>query len=199
MPLYQYNCVDHGPFEAFRSMSVADLPAPCPTCQRMSPRQFLPVAVISDTSLFTSDRLGDAAGLNNDKTVVGRHYRKLADQAGVVTHGRQYMQQLARFPGDPRAWVASRGEMLAIAKERNLNVEGIINHKAIPSGPLELGIAEDIAKAKAKKIMAEKPGISMEAALEIAVDRHAPPGHKRIIKKKPKSIPRAPKLNLRKR
>ena len=38
MPIYSYDCPDHGPFDAWRSMSRSERPAPCPSCRRAAPR-----------------------------------------------------------------------------------------------------------------------------------------------------------------
>ena len=44
--------------------------------------------------------------------------------------GHLYVQTLAQYPGDPRAFVADRGEVKRRAEELNVNVSGMVNHKA---------------------------------------------------------------------
>lgn len=61
----------------------------------------------------------------------GHYYKSVAKEAGINTEGAVYKHQLARFPGDPKAWVRSRADVLAICKERNLDCEGSVNHKAV--------------------------------------------------------------------
>jgi len=41
MPLYEYWCDDHGPFEAVRPMAEYDQPTACPCCGRLSSRALL--------------------------------------------------------------------------------------------------------------------------------------------------------------
>ncbi|HZS83526.1 MAG TPA: zinc ribbon domain-containing protein [Stellaceae bacterium] len=38
MPLYNYECRRHGPFEAWRAMALSGEPAPCPDCGQPAPR-----------------------------------------------------------------------------------------------------------------------------------------------------------------
>ena len=38
-------------------------------------------------------------------------YMREAKEAGVSTNGKVYMHGLAEYPGDPRAWVGTKGEM----------------------------------------------------------------------------------------
>jgi putative FmdB family regulatory protein len=38
MPLYEYECRDHGVFEQTRSIAESTADAPCPDCRRESPR-----------------------------------------------------------------------------------------------------------------------------------------------------------------
>ncbi|HVZ31527.1 MAG TPA: zinc ribbon domain-containing protein [Polyangiaceae bacterium] len=38
MPVYEYECGDHGVFELLRSIAERAEPAPCPSCAREAPR-----------------------------------------------------------------------------------------------------------------------------------------------------------------
>lgn len=60
---------------------------------------------------------------------VGRHYQRVARQAGVSTEGAVYKSQLARFPGDPQAWVRSKSDCIAIAAQRGMTLEGSVNYR----------------------------------------------------------------------
>lgn len=187
MPLYLYECVDHGAFEQMHSVSVCGNPQQCPTCGRMSPRTFVPVQVVSDTSLFTSDRLGKVEGAV-DGSLIGDHYLAQARQAGVNVAGKQYMSQLARYPGDPEAWVGERADIVRVAKKRNLAVDGIVKVKNEPAPRPEKGLSERIVNERAKRMMQMDPGLSREKAIAQVIDKYAPADGKRIIKKaqKPK-------------
>jgi putative FmdB family regulatory protein len=38
LPLYEYDCPEHGRFEAFRPMVASSIPACCPVCGKLSER-----------------------------------------------------------------------------------------------------------------------------------------------------------------
>lgn len=38
MPLYEFHCAEHGPFQAIRPMSASKEPCDCPTCGASAPR-----------------------------------------------------------------------------------------------------------------------------------------------------------------
>src|SRR5271154_7062156 len=52
---------------------------------------------------------------------VGDYYRQEATKAGVNTTGKVYKNGLARFPGDPEAWVSGRGDVQRVIEERGWN------------------------------------------------------------------------------
>lgn len=66
---------------------------------------------------------------------VGNVYRQIARDNGVSPDGKQYCSQLASFPGDPKAWVDSVADVKRVAEEKNLILEGGIDH--IPAGALD--------------------------------------------------------------
>lgn len=55
-----------------------------------------------------------------DTSGYGDFVRQQAAKAGVETTGRRYLSTLARFPGDPRAWVADRSDVKRICEEDGL-------------------------------------------------------------------------------
>lgn len=185
MPLYGYACLDHGEFEAFASAAQCSEQRPCPLCERMSPRSFTAnagVGVISDTALFTSDRLDQLPGAK-DGTYIGEVYRRKAEKAGVVTRGKQYIGGLAMYPGDPEAWVDSRSDMMRIAKKNNLHVDGIVKHKAEQAPPPPKGVCETIVNRYVAEQQAANPTLTRERAVEDFMNKHAPRGAKQILKK----------------
>lgn len=50
MPLYEYECSRHGPFEQMRPLSEASMRQRCPTCGVASPRAILSAAGLSTLS-----------------------------------------------------------------------------------------------------------------------------------------------------
>lgn len=65
------------------------------------------------------------------------HLLKEARAAGVNVSGKFYMSGLAdkRGPRDPAAWVDSVADIKKVAQERNLTVQGIVEHKGTPQAP----------------------------------------------------------------
>lgn len=65
------------------------------------------------------------------------HILREAKAAGINTSGKYYMGGIAdkRAHRDPAAWVDSAGDILRVAKERNLTVSGIVEHKGEPQAP----------------------------------------------------------------
>lgn len=190
MPLYQYRCPRHGRFETFATMKECSHKQECPKCEALCDREFVPVEVISDTSLFTADRLDGSSrsGLKDD-TYIGNKFRKMAKAAGVVTRGKQYMGGLARFPGDPQAWVGDRGDIKRIAEKENYSVDGIVKRKVEAGPPPEKGLSEKLVNRYVEQELARNPGRKREHVVAEVIDRHAPKNGKRIIKnrsRKPK-------------
>lgn len=75
---------------------------------------------------------------NSEQARLGQfaeQYRTQAARAGVDTKGRVYQSGLALFPGDPKAWVANKGEVKRVCEERNFGCEGAVSHKIDNSLP----------------------------------------------------------------
>lgn len=79
----------------------------------------------TDSSFFDSALAGQEDG---DRFI--RQYRQQAEAAGIDTAGAVYLGGLARYPGDPRAWVRSRGEIKRLCEEQNLECHGAVRHTA---------------------------------------------------------------------
>lgn len=77
---------------------------------------------------------------------------KRAHKAGVKTEGKYFVGGLGRYE-DQKAWVSGADDVLRVAKERNLNVEGVINHKAqkLDQPPPKKRMAEDVMQARLAK------------------------------------------------
>lgn len=81
-----------------------------------------------------------------------REARQRAEKKGVNTSGKIYMSGLARFPGDPTAWVDGRGDVARICQERGWGCEGTVAVK----GDVELALAKScdpLARAKLKEAL----------------------------------------------
>lgn len=97
---------------------------------------------------------------------VGRYYRKIAEAHGVSTVGKVYISQMADFPGDPRAWVDSRGDIQRWCEERGYGCTGIVN---VPSPVYKdddlakeeqpYRVADDIVDREVESRMEENPDL----------------------------------------
>ncbi len=81
-------------------------------------------------SVFMEGRKLDGQQFEDAPADVGARYLSLAKTAGVSTTGKYYSGTLARFPGDPRAWVSGLSDVRRIAQERNIGVTGAVNIEA---------------------------------------------------------------------
>lgn len=81
---------------------------------------------------------------------IGEQYRLAARQAGVNVHGKRYLSSLAKYPGDPEAWVSGRGDVRRVVEKRGWSSTGSVNvkgreHKEKLSKKYE--VADDIVDA----------------------------------------------------
>jgi post-segregation antitoxin (ccd killing protein) len=99
-----------------------------------------------------------------------------AKAAGINITGKQYVGGLANKLGhcDPRAWVSDLSEVRSVAKDRNLNVSGLVNIEATEIEPIRHALNPRIAKDLAKKEIAKNPSLSMQDALAKVKEKHTP-------------------------
>lgn len=85
---------------------------------------------------------------------IGDNYRRECESKGGSTLGRKYLSQLARFPGDPEAWVSGRGDVQKVLEERGWGSDGSVKVKArgrIEEAPKPIPIAEHIVDRETAK------------------------------------------------
>ena len=99
-----------------------------------------------------------------------------AKAAGINISGKQYVSGLANKLGhcDPRAWVSDLSDVRSVAKDRNLNVTGMVNIEATEIEPIRHGLNPRIARELAKNEIAKNPKLSMQDALVKVKDKHTP-------------------------
>jgi hypothetical protein len=95
---------------------------------------------------------------------MGRNADKLcavAQKAGISTQGKFYVGGLGRYT-DPHAWVSTIDDVVEVAKKKNLNLEGVVNHKAsaVELAPPKKTLAPDIVRRWVKRYCAEDPGLA---------------------------------------
>lgn len=94
----------------------------------------------------------------------GTWLRAQAEAAGVSTTGKWYCSGLADFPGDPTAWVDSRGDVLRIAEAKNMTVRGYVEHKAHETDPGEdLAIDDGLIEDEVADILESNPHAAVDA------------------------------------
>jgi hypothetical protein len=103
-----------------------------------------------------------------------------ARAAGIDTAGKVYCGPLADHRGhlDPQAWVSGVDDVKRVARERNLNVTGAVNHKAVdlpptPDVPLAPDIIEEMIEMQAMKDPAILQRDPRELTEEL-VEKHSP-------------------------
>lgn len=77
----------------------------------------------TDDTFFHGWQNAGGRQFENDTPLAKGEYMQMAKAAGVTTQGRVYQHGLARFAGDPEAWVGSRGEMKEILERRGWGCE----------------------------------------------------------------------------
>ncbi len=94
--------------------------------------------------------------------LIGDFHRYQAKQHGVDTTGKVYLSGLAAYPGDPRAWVAGRGDAQRVLEERGWGCEGSVKTKADVKPPTaKYKVADDLVAARAAALAeagAARPG-----------------------------------------
>lgn len=120
--------------------------------------------VVTDATFMTGRH--NHAGLSDVHPESRQHYLDQAQQAGVHVGGRAYMASLARFPGDPQAWVDSRADVERVARMNNMTVQSpTINVQApryYDPGP-EVRVAPDIINNVVGHMAAQDPYIRQNA------------------------------------
>lgn len=124
---------------------------------------------------FQQGRL-DGNWLDSLPDHMAKRMMREAKAAGVDTTGKFYMSGLANKLGhcDPKAWVSDVADVKRVARERNLEVKGIVNVEAREEAPVRRDLNPKIAKELAKKEMAQSPGLSMQDAVAKVKEKYVP-------------------------
>jgi hypothetical protein len=97
-----------------------------------------------------------------DCPAIGDYYRSVAAAAGVNVQGAVYKSGLARFPGDPEAWVRDRGDVRRLVESRGWGCEGDVNVKpdrsAVPMP--DVAVAPDLVDQRVAQKIAANPDLA---------------------------------------
>lgn len=58
----------------------------------------------------------------------GNKLKKIAEAGGQNVKGKMYVGSIARFPGDPEAWVSDRGDVKRVVEKRGWKCQGAVEH-----------------------------------------------------------------------
>jgi hypothetical protein len=128
------------------------------------PRAAAMYALQATPGLKNTDRAfcqGQRRKMENMGSLVSGMLHKRAQQAGINTAGKYYMSGIGKAT-DPAAWVSSAEDVMTVAKARNLNLEGVLNRKAIQKDlppPPKPVVAPDIVNKLARKAVANNPAL----------------------------------------
>lgn len=93
-----------------------------------------------------------------DNTFIGDFYKNAAREAGQDPTGKIYLSGLARYPGDPEAWVSGRGDVQRVCEQRGWGCEGSVNMPVRKVAELSGGgIAPDIVERRVSEILETTP------------------------------------------
>jgi hypothetical protein len=116
-----------------------------------------------------------------------------AQKAGINTAGKFYVGGLGRAQ-DPSAWVSTAQDVLDVCKKKNLNCEGVVNHKATfrDAPPPDVKLAPDLVREFAANAMDADPGLaerckrSKSARQELAervIEKHGKKKHTKKVRR----------------
>ncbi len=92
----------------------------------------------------------------------GDFYAKELRAAGGSPAGKVYVSGLARYAGDPEAWVSSRSEIKEVCERRGWSVDGDVKVKApAMSEPTQrVPLDPDLVTAEVEKVVAANPEVA---------------------------------------
>ena len=104
---------------------------------------------------------------------LGDYYRARAEEAGVSVTGKYYQSTLARFPGDPEAWVGGRGDVEKICLQRGWGCEGSVQVDVGERPPIpDVPLAEDLIQREVAASLKENPYQRIEDVRERVLSTH---------------------------
>lgn len=194
MPIHPVECVPcrHN-FEVLTFSIHAEVDTTCPKCGRKAERRFGVPVIKTEATFFRAAQFGGAPFAGDPD--VEKAYTGPARRAGVSIQGKVYQHQLARFPGDPEAYVGSKSEAREVLRRRGWGSKELGVKAREEAPPEAAAIGEDIVDRLIDQriragTMVPEDRYSAEKRFEVG-DAAAP--HYKKGKYKPK-VPKRPKL-----
>lgn len=115
---------------------------------------------------------------------LGKAYKQISERLRPgCTSGAEYKSQLAKYAGDPDAWVKGTSDVKRAAAIKGVDVDGVsVSHKSsavCEKAPVPL--APDILRRHASRMMAVNPTLSKQEAVEQALYKHTPRWKQKLI------------------
>lgn len=102
---------------------------------------------------------------------IGDFYAREARKAGVDPKGKIYVAGLASYPGDPTAWVGSRGDVERVCKEKGFSCQGAVTVAKSEREPeKDVDVAGDIVEQAVAKRLEADPSLAFKDQGELAHD-----------------------------
>jgi hypothetical protein len=98
----------------------------------------------------------------NHSPHIGEFYESQAKAQGVDTTGKYYEAGLARFPGDGKAWITGKGDVLRVAAENGMSVTGAVTVKGreMENPPEDTLVADDLVANRMLQRVEADPGLA---------------------------------------
>jgi hypothetical protein len=116
-----------------------------------------------------------------DTPWVGDLYQGVAREAGVDTKGKVYLSGLARYQGDPEAWVTGRGDVQRVLEKRGWGAEGSVNVKPTQAKQLSKAthLADDLVDGEVSRVLqtvpeSERPYVDVQDLRDQVVQTRKP-------------------------
>lgn len=98
----------------------------------------------------------------------------LAKRAGINVSGKYYCSGLADKRGiqDPEAWVDGTGDILRVARKRNLSVDGSVQHKGVQEAPNRKPLSERLTRELMRSEKDRHPNMKKGELREMVVAKY---------------------------
>lgn len=156
----EYEIVSNNPsiqaeYVRLRETGVTHMLADMFACQRP------PQAQDDTTWLAAQGNRISGAFLDDRPEIVQKAYTEPAKEAGVNIKGSVYLPELARYPGDPEAWVKNLGDVRARVEARGDGCDGAVKVKARNDvePPPDVDIADDLVFDQMAEMMVDNPDL----------------------------------------
>lgn len=197
MPIHPFACSCGKKWDALTLRVSQPIDPTCPACGKAGERDGFGVPLVkSDTAFFRGAEYG--GGQFAGDPLVRDDYLKPAAEAGVSTNGKVYMHGLARYPGDPEAWVADTVEAKRVLERRGWGCESLgVKARQPDQEPTPVPVGEDMVDDELRKRVAAgriDPGDAEKKRADVR-EEITPPWKRKHLKDRP--VKRNPKKKAR--